>query len=79
MDVSFLYYLFGTVKNLIMKVKEIIKLIETDGWFLKRQKGSHMVFVHPVKKDIVVVPNHGMDDDVKKGTAKSIFKQAGIE
>lgn len=62
-----------------MKVREIIKLIEKDGWTFKRQKGSHMVFVHPVKTGIVVVPNHGMGEDVKQGTEKSILKQAGLK
>lgn len=62
-----------------MKVREIIRLIEKDGWIFKRQKGSHMVFEHSIKKGIVVVPNHGMNEDVKKGTEKSIFKQAGLE
>jgi|GEM_PF-6933052 len=41
--------------------------------------GSHMVFGHDSKKGIVVVPSHGMSDDVKKGTEKSILKQAGLE
>jgi len=34
---------------------------------------------HDSKKGIVVVPSHGMNDDVKKGTEKSILKQAGLE
>ncbi|MBA4138930.1 MAG: type II toxin-antitoxin system HicA family toxin [Segetibacter sp.] len=37
------------------------KLIEKDGWVFKRQKGSHIVFVHPNKTGIVVVPNHGLN------------------
>lgn len=32
-----------------MKVKEAIKLIEKDGWYFKRQKGSHMIYNHPTK------------------------------
>lgn len=39
----------------IMKVKEIIKLIENDGWFLVRQKGSHRQFNHPTKKGTVTI------------------------
>ncbi len=62
-----------------MKVREIIKLIEKDGWVFKRQKGSHIVFSHPVKNGIVVVPNHGMNSDVKLGTEISILKQAGLK
>lgn len=62
-----------------MKVKEIIRQIEADGWRLHRQKGSHMVYVHPHKPGIVVVPNHGLNSDVKKGTENSILKQAGLK
>ncbi len=35
-----------------MKVREAIKLIESDGWYLVRQNGSHMQFKHPVKKGL---------------------------
>ena len=33
-----------------MKAREVIKLVESDGWFLARQKGSHRQYKHPVKK-----------------------------
>lgn len=62
-----------------MKTKEIIKLIETDGWFEVRQKGSHKQFKHPVKKGLVTVPVHRLSSDVSPGLEKSILKQAGIE
>jgi predicted RNA binding protein YcfA (HicA-like mRNA interferase family) len=62
-----------------MKVKEIIRLIENDGWRFSRQKGSHMVYIHTIKKGIVVVPSHGMNSDLKKGTENSILKQAGLK
>ena len=62
-----------------MKVREIIKLIENDGWNFYRQKGSHMIYKHSFKKGIVVVPNHGLNSDIKKGTENSILKQAGLK
>ena len=62
-----------------MKVKEVIRLIEKDGWYLARQKGSHMQFKHPVKKGLITVACHKMSDDIAKGTEASIFKQAQIE
>jgi predicted RNA binding protein YcfA (HicA-like mRNA interferase family) len=62
-----------------MKVKEIIQLIQDDGWIFDRQKGSHIIYKHPGKDGIVVVPNHGLSKDVKVGTANSILKQAGIK
>ncbi len=62
-----------------MKVKEIIKFIEDDGWKFQRQKGSHRIYKHSLKKGIVVIPRHGSNDDIKKGTENSILKQAGLK
>ncbi len=60
-----------------MKVRELVKMIEADGWYLSRQKGSHKIYKHSVKRGIVVVPEHG--GDIPVGTLKSILKQAGLE
>jgi predicted RNA binding protein YcfA (HicA-like mRNA interferase family) len=60
-----------------MKVKDIIRLIEADGWFYSRQAGSHRQFKHPVKKGTVTVAGK-TSDDLAKGTEKSILKQARI-
>jgi len=62
-----------------LKVKEIIKLIEKDGWYFIRQRGSHKVFEHPTKSGIVVVPDHGSNKDLAKGTENNILKQAGLK
>lgn len=62
-----------------MKVKEIMRLIEKDGCQFDRQKGSHKVYVHPTKPGHVVVPDHGKNDDIKKGTENNILKQAGLK
>ncbi|TAL63474.1 MAG: addiction module toxin, HicA family [Bacteroidetes bacterium] len=62
-----------------MKVKEAIRLIEEDGWFLVRQKGSHMQFKHPVKKGLVTIACHRMSDDIARGTVASILRQAQID
>ena len=59
------------------KVGEIIKLIETDGWVLDRTKGSHRVYVHPIKRGVVVVPGK-LSKDLPLGTEQSILKQAGL-
>jgi len=60
------------------KVKEIIKYIELDGWYLVVQKGSHRQFKHPTKLGRVTVPG-GLNDDLPFGTSKSVLKQAGLE
>lgn len=60
-----------------MKVKEVIKIIEKDGWFLKRIKGSHRQYKHNEKSGLVTVPGN-FNDEIAIGTLKSIFKQAGL-
>ena len=60
-----------------MKVREIIKTIQDDGWFLARTRGSHRQFHHPVKRGTVTVAG-GANDDLPKKTQHSIFKQAGL-
>lgn len=56
--------------------REIIKLLEKDGWYSVRIVGSHHQFRHPVKKGKVTVPHPRKD--FKPGTLKSILKQAGL-
>jgi len=62
-----------------MKAKEAIKLIKSDGWYLSRQKGSHMQFKHPIKKGLVTIAVHKMSDELARGTLASIFRQAQID
>jgi predicted RNA binding protein YcfA (HicA-like mRNA interferase family) len=63
---------------LVMKVKQIIKMIESDGWDLVRTKGDHRQFKHSIKKGLVTVPGK-LSADLKKGTENSILKQAGLK
>jgi predicted RNA binding protein YcfA (HicA-like mRNA interferase family) len=62
-----------------MKVKEVIRFVEEDGWYLVRQKGSHKQYKHSTKKGLVTISGHKLSDEVKKGTLNSIFKQAQID
>jgi predicted RNA binding protein YcfA (HicA-like mRNA interferase family) len=59
-----------------MKHREVIKLLEADGWFHVRTSGSHAIYKHEQKPGIVVVPIHSRD--LAKGIAAAILKQAGI-
>lgn len=61
-----------------MKVRDILKKLEADGWYEARMKGSHRVLKHPEKSGIVVVPGN-FSDEVAIGTLKSIWKQAQME
>jgi predicted RNA binding protein YcfA (HicA-like mRNA interferase family) len=62
-----------------MKYREVISLIESDGWQQVRQKGSHRAYKHPTKVGIVTIAYHRMSDEVPRGTLNSILKQAGLK
>ena len=55
----------------------MIKLIEEDGWYLARTRGSHRQFKHPIKSGLVTVAGKP-SDDLAPGTLNSIFKQAQL-
>jgi len=61
-----------------MKVRDIIKLIEKDSWYLVATKGSHRQYKHPTKVGRVTIAGHP-NDDLAPGTLNSIFKQARIK
>jgi predicted RNA binding protein YcfA (HicA-like mRNA interferase family) len=61
-----------------MKVRDIIKLIEQDGWYLVRMRGSHRQYKHPTKKGLVTIAG-GSGSDLAPGTLNSILKQAGLK
>ena len=61
-----------------MKVRDAIKLIETDGWFLARTRGSHRQYKHATKRGLVTIAGKP-NDDLAPGTRNSILKQAGLK
>jgi len=61
-----------------MKVRDIVKLIEVDGWFRVKAKGGHRQYKHAVKRGRVTIPGQ-MSADLDKKTEKSILRQAGQE
>lgn len=58
------------------KVKEVLKLLEEDGWFIYTQRGSHRQFKHLTKKGKVTV-NGKPNDTLDQFILNSIWKQAG--
>jgi predicted RNA binding protein YcfA (HicA-like mRNA interferase family) len=60
-----------------MKVREVIKLIESDGWYLVNFEGSHRQFKHPIKKGRVTIAGK-LSKDIPPETLASIFKQAQL-
>ncbi len=61
-----------------MKVRDAIKEIERDGWYLVKQEGSHRQYKHPSKPGRVTIAGHP-GDKLPPGTLNSILKQAGLK
>jgi len=61
-----------------MKIRDVIKLLEKDGWYLSRTRGSHRQYKHPSKSGLITVAGKP-SDDLAPGTLNSIFKQAGLK
>lgn len=61
-----------------MKVRDAIKMIEADGWYLVARKGSHRQFKHPSKPGRVTIAGH-LNHDLAPGTINSILKQANLK
>ena len=61
-----------------MKVRELIRLLEEDGWRLARTRGSHRQFKHSNKPGTVTVAGREAVD-VPPGTLNAVLKQAGLK
>jgi predicted RNA binding protein YcfA (HicA-like mRNA interferase family) len=61
-----------------VKVRDLIRLLQDDGWYLARTRGSHRQFKHPGKAGTATVAGKpGVD--VPPGTLNAILKQAGLK
>ena len=61
-----------------MRVSDLLRMLNEDGWFLVATRGSHRQFKHPVKPGRVTVPGKPADD-LAPGTVNSILKQSGLK
>ena len=61
-----------------MKVRDIIKRIETDGWHLVAVHGDHRQYKHPRKPGRVTIAGK-LSHDLAPGTLNSILKQAKLK
>ena len=61
-----------------MKVRDVIKLIETDGWYQVDTRGSHRQYKHAVKTGRITIAGHP-NHDLAPGTLNSILKQANLK
>ncbi len=61
-----------------MKVREMIRMIEKDGWYLSRTRGSHRQYKHPEKPGLVTVAGKP-SAELAPGTLGSVIKQADLK
>ena len=57
---------------------EMCRLIEANGWSLKRINGSHHIYAKPGERKIISVPVHG-SENLKPGLALRIARDAGVD
>lgn len=60
-----------------MTYRELEAKLKKDGWVMDRQTGSHKVFVHESRKEVIVLSGHHPGDQIRVGMLHKIMKQAG--
>jgi predicted RNA binding protein YcfA (HicA-like mRNA interferase family) len=60
-----------------MKFSELYKILQKDGWYIKRE-GRHYLYAHPYKKGLIPVGRH-KKLEVPTGTLNQILKKAGLK
>jgi predicted RNA binding protein YcfA (HicA-like mRNA interferase family) len=65
-------------KEFVVKISELIKILERHGCYLKKNKTRHYLFYSPITNKEFTVPRHP-SKEVKIGTCKNILKDAGIQ
>jgi predicted RNA binding protein YcfA (HicA-like mRNA interferase family) len=61
-----------------MKVSDVVRMLQNDGWYLHATRGSHRQFKHPTKPGRVTVAGKP-SEDLASGTLNSILKQSGLK
>ena len=58
----------------LLSGKQVIKILQKIGYYIRDQKGSHVHLRHPIRPPLTI-PNHR---EVARGTLREIIKQAGL-
>lgn len=61
-----------------MNAKQLMKLLEMNGWRQARMRGSHRIYKNLDSNQTIVVPDHG-NKDIATGTLNKILKDAGLK
>jgi len=56
---------------------EMCRLIEANGWSLRRISGSHHIYSKPGERKIIAIPVHG-SKNLKSGLAVRVARDAGV-
>ena len=59
-----------------VRARQLIRVLEKRGWRLERTRGSHRIFTHPDRPNLIAVPVH--PGDLKRPLVAGILKDAGI-
>jgi predicted RNA binding protein YcfA (HicA-like mRNA interferase family) len=70
--------LAGDTPYTYVKVRDVVKTIQADGWYLDRIKGSHRQFKHLEKPGAVTISGHP-SDELHPKTLKSVMRQARLD
>ncbi|MBM3119103.1 MAG: type II toxin-antitoxin system HicA family toxin [Chloroflexi bacterium] len=60
----------------VLKPREVISALEKAGWYVYRQKGSHLIMHKAGSPNIIVIPLH--THDLPKGTLRGILSDAEL-
>lgn len=63
---------------MVKKVKEVITLLEENGWVFQRMRGDHRIYYKEGARRPIPVPGN-LNDDLKDGTLGSILREAGLK
>ncbi len=69
---------FDYATILQVNVRNVIKMVEKDGWFVVRTKGSHRQFKHNTKRGLVTIAGKP-SAELAPGTLSSVLRQAGLK
>lgn len=56
----------------VLKAKDLIRILQQEGFVLVRQKGSHATYKHPITQKRVTIPIHP-GKDLKRGLLRGIL------
>jgi len=62
-----------------MKARLLLKKLKAADFLHVRTEGSHQVWFQESTKVTVIVPAHGMNEEIAVGTVNAILKQAGLK